>query len=148
MVKSNFNGLKSFVSVALLTATILTQSCKKSDLPKEETVSPDELQQLKSFVSSSTGLPVTSVAYNTTKKYFIAGNDIVISLANARQRLKNTEISPASTERTGQRVYTYTATQTNASNIAIYADAAVTSDWLAALDQLLLTGIVQIAMSI
>ena len=135
MVKSNFNGLKSFVSVALLTATILTQSCKKSDLPKEETVSPDELQQLKSFVSSSTGLPVTSVAYNTTKKYFIAGNDIVISLANARQRLKNTEISPASTERTGQRVYTYTATQTNASNIAIYADAAVTSDWLAALDQ-------------
>lgn len=135
MVKSNFNGLKSLVSVALLTVIVLTQSCKKSDLPKEGTVSADELQQLKTFVSSSTGLPVTSVEYNSAKKYFIAGKDIVVSLANARQRVKNTEISPASTERTGQRVYTYTATSTNAANIAIYADASVTSDWLAALDQ-------------
>jgi hypothetical protein len=135
MVKSNLNGLKPLVCLALLTLITFTQSCKKSDLPKEETISSEEMQQLKTFVSTSTGLPLTSVEYNPGKKEFVAAKDIVVSLANARQRFKNTEISSPGTERTGQRVYTYTVTPTNAASIAIYADNTVPTDWLAALDQ-------------
>jgi Zn-dependent M32 family carboxypeptidase len=135
MVKSTLNGLKPLVSLALLTVITFTQSCKKSDLPKEETISTEEMQQLKTFVSSSTGLPLTSVEFNASKREFVAAKDIVVSLANARQRLKSTEISNPGNERTGQRVYTYTVTPTNAANIAIYADNTVTTDWLAALDQ-------------
>jgi predicted Zn-dependent protease len=135
MVKSNLKGLKPLVCLALLTLITFTQSCKKSDLPKEETISSEEMQQLKTFVSTSTGLPLTSVEYNPAKKEFVAAKDIIVSLANARQRVKNTEISSPGTQRTGQRVYTYTVTPTNAASIAIYADNTVPTDWLAALDQ-------------
>jgi hypothetical protein len=135
MIKSSLNGLKNLLSLALLTVIVFTQSCKKSDLPKEDTISAEEMQQLKTFVSSSTELPLTSVEYNAVKKEFVAANDIVVSLANARQRLKSTEISSPGTERAGQRVYTYTVTPTNAASIAIYADNTVPTDWLAALDQ-------------
>ncbi|MGZ3950237.1 MAG: M57 family metalloprotease [Flavisolibacter sp.] len=135
MLKSKSNGLKPLVSLALLTVITFAQSCKKSDLPKQETVSAEEVQQLKTFVSSSTGLPLGSVEFNSAKNIFVAGKDIVISLANARQRLKNTDISSPTTERESQRVYTYTVTPTNVANIAIYADNTVPTDWLAALDQ-------------
>jgi predicted Zn-dependent protease len=134
MLKATFTRFKAPVCLLLLTVIVFA-SCKKSDIAKEETVSSEELQQLKTFVSSSTGLPIRSVEYNSSKKYFVAANDIVISLANARQRLANTEISPGSVGGTGQRVYTYTVTQTNAANISIYADNTVTADWLTALDQ-------------
>ena len=135
MLKSKSCGLKPLVSLALLTVITFAQSCKKSDLPKQETVSAEEVQQLKTFVSSSTGLPLASVEFNSTKNTFVVGKDIVISLANVRQRLKNTEISSPTTERESQRVYTYTVTPTNVANIAIYADNTVPADWLAALDQ-------------
>ena len=135
MLKTKFSGLKTVACLALLTVITFVQSCKKSDLKTEETLSSEQLQQLKSFIASSTGLPVTSVEYNSAKKYFVAGKDIVISLANAKQRLNNTEISPAGTEHTGQRVYTYTVTLSNAANISIYADNTVPADWITALDQ-------------
>jgi len=135
MLRSKSRRFKIFVGLSLLVLVMFSQSCKKSDLAKEETVSTDELQQLKSFIASSTALPINSVEYNSSKKYFVAGKDILIDLANARQRLKNTAINPGSPDRIGQRVYVYTVTPTNAANIAIYADNTVPSDWITALDE-------------
>jgi predicted Zn-dependent protease len=112
----------------------LAQSCKKSDLKQDPAPTSEELQQLKSFVSSSTGLPLTSVEYNAAKKYFVAGKDILVSLTDARQRLNNIQISAPSVNGTSQRVYTYTVTPANAANISIYADNTVPADWLTALD--------------
>jgi hypothetical protein len=66
----------------------LDQSCKKSDLQQEENVSQKELQQLKSFVATSTGFPLSSVEYNSSEKYFAAGKDILVDLADARTRLR------------------------------------------------------------
>ena len=134
MSNSKFNMLKTILNSVLILLVVFAQSCKKSDLAKQETVSVEELQQLKTFVASSTALPITSVEYNSSKKYFVAGKDIIVTLANARQRLKNTEISPGTTGGTGQRVYSYTVTPTNAASIAIYADETVPADWLTALD--------------
>jgi len=134
MSNPKFSMPRLLLTSVIVFLVVMTQSCKKSDLAKEETLSQEELQQLKTFVATSTGLPITSVEFNSAKKYFVAGNDIIITLANARQRLKNTEISPGSPERTGQRIYTYTVTPTNVANIAIYADNTVPSDWLTALD--------------
>jgi len=135
MSNSKFNMLKTILNSVLILLVVFAQSCKKSDLPKQETVSVEELQQLKTFIASSTALAITSVEYNSSKKYFVAGKDIIVTLANARQRLKNTEISTGTTEGTGQRVYSYTVTPTNAASIAIYADETVPADWLTALDQ-------------
>lgn len=135
MSNSKFNMLKTPLTAVLIILIVIAQSCKKSDIAKEETLSPEELQQLKAFVASSTGLAITSVVFNPTKKYFVAANDIIVSLDNARQRLKNTEISPGSPRGTGQRVYMYTVTPTNVANIAIYADNTVPADWLASLDE-------------
>lgn len=135
MLKTKFNGFKTFACFTLFTLTILTQSCKKSDLKQEETISQEELQQLKSFVATTTGFPLASVEYHPVKRYFIAGKDILIKLSDARTRLKNTEISTPSANGSNQRVYFYTATQNNVANIAIYADNTVSSDWVTALDQ-------------
>ncbi len=135
MTNSKFNMLRPLLLSVLFMVIAFAQSCKKSDITKEETLSPDELQQLKTFVASTTALPIASVEYNSTKKYFIAGKDIIISLSNAKQRLKNMEISPGTTEGTSQRVYMYTVTQTNAASIAVYADNTVPAEWLTALDQ-------------
>jgi len=135
MSNSKFNMLKTPLTAVLIILIVIAQSCKKSDIAKEETLSSEELQQLKTFVASSTGIAITLVEYNSTKKYFVAANDIIVSLDNARQRLKNTEISPGSPAGTGQRVYTYTVTPTNVASIAIYADKTVPADWLAALDE-------------
>jgi hypothetical protein len=134
MSNSKFSMPRPLLTSVVFLLVIIAQSCKKSEIAKEETLSQEELQQLKTFVASSTALPITSVEYNSTKKYFVAGNDIIITVANARQRLKNNEISPGSPERTGQRIYMYTVTPTNVANIAIYADNTIPSDWLSALD--------------
>jgi hypothetical protein len=134
MFKTTFSRFKTFSFLTLFTIGILAQSCKKSDLKPEETVSQEELQQLKTFVASTTSFPLTSVEYNSTKKYFIAGKDILIGLSDARTRLKNTEISAPTVNGGNQRVYMYTATPTNAANISIYADNTVPADWISALD--------------
>jgi hypothetical protein len=75
------------------------------------------------------------VEYNTSKKYFLAGKDILISLSDARTRLKNTEISTPGVNGGNQRVYSFTVSRSNVSNISIYADSQVPADWLSALDQ-------------
>lgn len=134
MTKTKLKGTRTFVCLALFTALVFAQSCKKSDVSKEAAISSEEMQQLKSFISSSTGFPLTSVEYNSAKKYFVAGKDILVSLDDARTRLKNTQISAASVNGTDQRVYMYTVTPANAANIAIYADKTVPADWITALD--------------
>lgn len=135
MLKTKISRFQTFMCLTLTTLTIFTQSCKKSDLRQDETISQDEMQQLKSFVATSTGFPLNSVEYNSTKKYFIVGEDILVSLADARTRLKNTEISGPTVNGENQRVYMYTATLYNVANIAIYADNTVPADWISALDQ-------------
>jgi hypothetical protein len=135
MTNSKFNMLRPLLLSVLFMVIVFAQSCKKSDITKEETLSPDELQQLKTFVANTTAVPIGSVEYNSTKKYFVASKDIIISLSNAKQRLKNMEISPGTTEGSTQRVYMYTVTQTNAVSIAVYADNTVPAEWLTALDQ-------------
>ena len=134
MTKIKFTGSKTILCLTLIAVIMLAQSCKKADLKQEEALTPEQIEQLKSFVASSTGFPLTSIDYNSTKKYFVAGKDILISLKDAQTRLKNTEISASSTEGRDQRVYVYTVTPSNAANIAIYADNTVPTDWLAALD--------------
>jgi predicted Zn-dependent protease len=134
MFKTKFSRFKNFSFLTLFTVAILAQSCKKSDLEPEETVSQEELQQLKTFVASTTGFPLTSVEYNSAKKYFIAGKDVLIGLSDARSRLKNTEISAPTVNDGNQRVYIYTATPNNAANISIYADNTVPAEWISALD--------------
>jgi hypothetical protein len=135
MLKTKFSWFKTFSVLTVFTLTVLAQSCKKSDLKPEETVSQEELQQLKTFVAGTTGFLLTSVEYNPTKKYFIAGKDILIGLADVRTRLKNSEISTPTVNGGNQRVYFYTATPTNVASISIYADNTVPADWIAALDQ-------------
>lgn len=135
MPKTKASKLKIFVYPAFCALILLTQSCKKSDVKPEETISSEELQQLKTFVASSTGSPLTSVEYNTSKKHFLVGKDILISLSDARIRLKNTEISTGSVNGGNQRVYFFTVSRSNVANVNIYADSKVPADWLAALDQ-------------
>lgn len=134
MTNRQTSGLKTLVCFALFTVVIFTQSCKKSDLQQEAQPSSEELLQLKSFISGATGVPLDQINYNASKKDFVAAKDIVISLADAQKRLKNTEIATPGTERTGQRVYTFTVTPSNAANITIYADNTVPSAWITALD--------------
>lgn len=134
MTNRQSGDLKTLLCFVLFTLLISAQSCKKTDLKQEATVSAEELQQLKSFISSSTGLPLDDVNYDALKKRFVVGKDIMVSLANAQQRLKNIEISMPSPERSGQKIYTYTVTSANAASIAIYADNTVPTDWISALD--------------
>jgi hypothetical protein len=135
MLKTKFSRLETFAFPGFFILLLLAQSCKKSDVKPEDTISSQELQQLKTFISSATGSSLASVEYNTSKKYFLAGKDILISLSDARTRLKNTEISTPGVNGGNQRVYSFTVSRSNVSNISIYADSQVPADWLSALDQ-------------
>ena len=131
---TRLGSIRNLAILSVLAVALLGQSCKKTDLQQEEALTPESLQQLKEFVASSTGLPVAEVQYNATGKYFVAGKDGKISLADAKLRLDN-EIVTATDVTSKQRTYMYTVTPTNVANITIYADNTVSAEWIAALDQ-------------
>jgi len=122
------NLFKSAMGSFLLLALAAT-SCKKTDTAASF---PSDLDALKNFVASSTGLPESSVNYVASGQYFSAGKDARISLQDARLRMENDGVSASATAK--QRVYVYTVTPTNVATITIYADSTVSADWLTALD--------------
>ncbi len=128
--KLGFNAL-AFLSLAVL--MIAGQSCKKNDLTESSPVNNQEITQLKSFVASSTGLSTSQVEYNAAGRYFVAGKDLRISLADAKLRMKN-DTMPSGVS-ANQRRYVYLVQPTKVSTITIYADNSVPADWITALDQ-------------
>jgi predicted Zn-dependent protease len=59
----------------------------------------------------------------------------MVSLEDAQARFPLSAQEPTSANGTQQRVYTYTVSRTNASNITFYVDGTVPADWITALDQ-------------
>src|SRR5215208_1777790 len=108
MLKAMLHRAKTPFCLALLSLIVLTQSCKKTDLQKE-TVTPAQVEELRSFVANSTGMPLSEVQYNAARQFFTVAKDGIIGLEDAQTRLKAAPTAGSqSTERTGQRVYTYT----------------------------------------
>ena len=121
--------------LAILLFIALTQSCKKTDSQQETSVSPERIEQLRTSVATSTGAPLSAVQYNALTKTFTVSNDALISLKDAQARFPENAINPSGANGIEQRVYTYTVSRTNASNIVFYADITVPVEWLTALDQ-------------
>ena len=113
------------------------QSCKKTDLKKEEevTLSPQRMEELRLAVAGSTGALPDAVRFEATRKAFIISDDALVSLEDALARFPQSAVSRGDANGSQQRVYTYTVSRTNASSISYYADATVPAEWLAALDQ-------------
>jgi hypothetical protein len=136
MSNTIFSRLKATLGISLFAVILLTQSCKKADVQKDEpTVSAERIETLRSSVAASTGAPLSAVQYNAANKSFIVASDAMISLEDALKRFpETTDVKPSSAG-SDQRVYTYTVSRTNASNIAFYVDGTVPSAWISALDQ-------------
>ena len=143
MSNTILHRLKATLGLSLFAIILLTQSCKKADVQKEEaagsteqtSVSTERIETLRSSVAASTGAPLTAVQYNAASKSFIVASDAMISLEDAIKRFpETTDVKPSSSG-SDQRVYTYTVSRTNASNIAFYVDATVPAAWVSALDQ-------------
>jgi hypothetical protein len=135
MHKNILYHIKAPACLALFSLIVLTQSCKKSDVQKEETVSAQRIEELRSSVAKSTGAPLDSVQYNASSKTFTISRDAMVSLEDAQARFPLSAQEPTSANGTQQRVYTYTVSRTNASNITFYVDGTVPADWITALDQ-------------
>jgi hypothetical protein len=137
MLKNILYHFKAPACLALFSLIVLTQSCKKSDVQKEETVSAQRIEELRSSIARSTGAPTDSVQYNACSKTFTIARDAMVSLEDAQARFPQSAQEPASANGSQQRVYTYTVSRTNAANITFYADGTVPSEWITALDQAL-----------
>jgi hypothetical protein len=136
MSNTILHRLKATLGFSLFAVILLTQSCKKADVHKEEpTVSAERIETLRSSVAASTGAPLTAVQYNAANKSFIVASDAMISLEDALKRFPETADVKPSSSGSDQRVYTYTVSRTNASNIAFYVDGTVPAAWVSALDQ-------------
>jgi hypothetical protein len=134
---SNTKSPKTFyVPVLALALTLLAfTGCKKEEVLAEETVSPDRIAELKSFVAQSTGVQESKVEYNAQQKSFAVDKDGRITLKDAELRFANSAPGRTQAQGTTQRSYQYTLSRTSAALINIYAESSVSSEWLAALDQ-------------
>lgn len=93
MIKTNSKRWNVMTFLSLSIIMLAGQSCKKNDLVQEGNPGSEQLLQLKSFVASSTGLSPSQVEYNVAGKYFSAGKDGRISLADAQLRMENEPVS-------------------------------------------------------
>jgi len=121
--------------LALIALAVIGQSCKKSDL-QEETApvyTAQQIEDLRAFVATTTGHALDKVSYSQGS-YKIDG-DGLITIKDADERYRESlKEAPTGQAKTSQRVYTYTIAPTKTA-VELYADATVSADWLAALDQ-------------
>lgn len=131
-----FQVKNAAIALSLVGLLFVFQSCKKSDLAAEETVSPERIEELKAFLVQSTGHELTEIEYQASTKTFIVARDGVISLKDVSVRADaEPTMGAQSTEGTTQRVYSYTVSGANAQSISVYADNTVPAEWLIALDE-------------
>jgi hypothetical protein len=135
MLKNILYRFQAPACLAFFSLLVLTQSCKKSDIQKEETISTQRIEELRTSVAKSTGAPLDSVQFNASSKTFTIARDALVSLEDAQARFPQSAQEPASANGSLQRVYTYTVSRTNAANITFYTDGTVPAEWITALDQ-------------
>lgn len=131
MIKTILAGVRPFSILAVAALVLFMQSCKKSDLQKEETVSTSQIEELRTYLAKSTGLEMNQVSYVAGSNAFRISDDGLVSLSDAQDRLKGSK----NTVGTRQRTYDYLVSAGNATTITVYADGTVPADWLSALDQ-------------
>jgi predicted Zn-dependent protease len=136
MFKSMQTSIKAFAGMSIVLAAFFMQSCKKADLPAEEQYSPEQIEQLRSYVAGSTGVSLDKIVYSASSHAFVVDKDGFISVKDANERYQQKEKAgvPSTTNRTSQRRYDYIVAS-GKTTITFYADATVPAEWLSTLDQ-------------
>jgi predicted Zn-dependent protease len=115
---------------SLLILTILS-SCKKDNLPQEATTSitQQEIDNLKSFISKTTGTDVSQISYDETGKEFRISHDLRMKLEDAQTRYNKSNSGAPQTE---QRRGTYLLQDNIARYLDIYfmTNNNVPADWV------------------
>jgi hypothetical protein len=127
-------------TLAAFALIALTQSCQKSadavaTAPTVTTVSDAHLAELKQSISTATGAPVSQIDYSASTATFTISKDALLSLADAEGYFKaQPGQTTQSTERTEQRINSYSVNSTRVRNITVYCDGTVPSDWVSIMD--------------
>src|SRR5215213_8908912 len=90
MIKATPRRLKAPLCFTLLLLITVTQSCKKTDVQKDESAAPVQIEDLRAFISKTTGTPLSGIEYLEGQKAFRFSNDGLISLADAQLRAQST----------------------------------------------------------
>ncbi|HEU0112221.1 MAG TPA: M57 family metalloprotease [Flavisolibacter sp.] len=128
---------KAPLSICAILLVLLAPSCKKADLQQEQeiTISKERIEELRNSIAASTGAPLAEVEYKAAERSFSVSNDALITVQDAEARFPQSANVVGGSSGSQQRVYSYTVSRTNATNIVCYADATVPAEWLTALDQ-------------
>jgi hypothetical protein len=138
MLKNTFRKFSYTLSIATLSLLVTTQSCTKNvdDVQAAETISAEKITELKTFLANSAGVSANMVSYSEAGESFVIDNDFAVTLKDAEMRMQAAGgEQKSSSSSAAQRIYTYKVTQAKVSTIKIYADATVSADWVAILDQ-------------
>lgn len=135
MLNTILKSLRAPLSFAVLIIAFTTQSCKKTDISEEE-ISPAHIEELRQFVANTNGVSGDKVVYSTATEAFIIDKDHFISFQDADDRFKKKSTTITnSISGIDQRRYDYIINSSKRGNITLYADATVSAEWVAVLDQ-------------
>ena len=105
-------------------------SCQERDVLPAATEKKTDIQELTDYLVTTTGHAAGSIVYDAEAKNFVIDEDILISEADVRQRLKG-----ASGGRTEQWRWYYLVADTYVTNIDYYLEPSVPASWKTATRQ-------------
>ena len=124
MITSHMRQLKTS-SMLFLAAVLLIASCSKKAVESEESTDQQNREEITSYLASQ-GFDQQQVVFEDER--VIVEKDIILSLPELKQRIASWKIAE-----TEQRRNTYIVSNSYNSNITIYIDPAVPSNWRTAI---------------
>lgn len=124
MITSHMRQLKTS-SMLFLAAVLLIASCSKKAVESEESTDQQNREEITSYLASQ-GFDQQQVVFEDER--VIVEKDIILSLPELKQRIASWKIAE-----TEQRRHNYIVSNSYNSNITIYIDPAVPSNWRTAI---------------
>ena len=123
----NALGLYKTLGFACGVALLLSCESKAKEEVAPATTANPEVVQLTSFLATSTGIKADHITYDAAQRTFVLDGDVLVTEADARQRLEASK-GP----QTEQWRWNYLVSDTHVTNIDYYFEADVPEDWKAA----------------
>jgi hypothetical protein len=122
-------GLHNALGLAAGAALMFSCESKNKEEIAPTTATTVPVAELTTFLAKSTGVKAGDIVYNETQKAFVLEGDVLITAANAQERM---DASAGRTAQGEQWRWNYLVSNTYVTNIDYFINADVPADWKAA----------------
>lgn len=129
----NFTRIFRFIIICSSLTFIQCSDEEKTKTITTAAVDPNEIKDLSNFLSNSLNTKIDKISFQEVKNNFVIDGDIIMSLKDAREHFKKSNLS--NTGKSAQRKYSFIMTPANSSTIQIYISPGVPNDWQTAINQ-------------